>query len=391
MRRQYKIGIVAGELSGDSLGAGLMAGLKQLYPEVGFVFIGIGGPKMRSFGLIDLEDMEKLAMNGFREPIVRLPYLLSLFRRLLKRFDFEEIDAFLGVDFNVFNFLIEGRLKRKGIPTAHYVSPSVYAWRPGRVEKIAKSTDLLLCLFPFEPKFYDGVSIDVRFVGHPLADEIPSDVNPLRAKTEARDSLNLCDEGKVVALLPGSRRGEIFYMLDTFLRTAEIVKRELTDVRFIIPCVNEEILCKVDDYLKKKKGLKVVTYLGNANTALLACDVVLTKSGTSTLEASLLKRPMVVAYKIGRLTYHLAYRFMKTEFFALPNIILNRLVVPEFIQEEASPESLAQALLTELERFSGDPDYLGSFQELHRQLRKNSNEESAKVFFSFLSKKGSKN
>ena len=387
MPKHYTIGLLAGELSGDSLGAGLIEGLKSLHPDVEFSFIGVGGPKMLELGLEPLERIENLSVNGFREPILRLPYFISLFRELVMEFRRRKIDAFIGIDFNVLNFLIERRLKKSQIPTAHYVSPSVYAWRPGRVNKIAKSTDLLLCLFPFEPKYYEKVGVEARFVGHPLADEIsPGDSSPLK-KEESRAKLGLRAGSKVIALLPGSRKSEISHMLITFLDAARIIKGSYPNAIFVIPCMNEGLRAQVLVRIAKEKSLEVMTYVGDARAALIACDVALTKAGTVTLEAALMKKPMVVAYKIGKLTYQFLRLLVKTDHFALPNIIAGKSLVPEFIQDDASSKNLANSVCSELKRFEHDPAYLKSYEMINDLLRQNANYRAAEAFYSLLNKR----
>ena len=376
--------MLAGESSGDALGAGLMDGLKSCYPEIKFSFVGVGGPKMLDLGLESLEKIENLSVNGFREPILRFPYFLSLFSRLITEFKNRRIDAFIGIDFNVMNFLIERRLKMNQIPTAHYVSPSVYAWRSGRVNKIAKSTDLLLCLFPFEPRYYLQVGVDARFVGHPLADEISSDEGSDSNRIKMKANLGLPKDSVIVALLPGSRQSEISFLLESFLLAAQKIKKSYSKAVFVVPCVTaklqEQVLLKIDDELE----LEIITYVGDARNALIACDVALAKAGTVTLEAALMRRPMVVAYKIGELTYQILRFLVKTNYFSLPNIIADKRLVPEFIQKEASPENLAISVCSELERYENDPEYLEGYKVIYDQLRKNANQEAATTFYSLL-------
>ena len=384
MPKHFTIGIVAGELSGDSLGGGLMESLRAQYPDSEFTFLGIGGPKMLGLGLESLEKIDNLSMNGFREPILRLPYLIRLLRFLVEQFRARKIDAFLGVDFNVFNFLIEKILHKRNIPTAHYVSPSVYAWRPGRAKKVARSTDLLFCLFPFEPQFYRSLDIEAHFVGHPLADINSSGLNFNDDKEAVRNRLRLPKSSMVVALLPGSRKSEIDYMLDTFLETSRLLKESHKTVSFIVPCVSEAIQKQIDNQIASANFVDVSTYVGDAKIALFACDVVLAKSGTVTLEAALIKRPMVVAYKLGRVTHFLLRFLVKSRYFALPNLVLDKELVPEFIQQEATPDNLCAAVLRELKRFENDPGYLEGLESVCDSLRKNANVQAAKIFHAFL-------
>lgn len=361
-----------------------MENLRTQYPDSEFTFLGIGGPKMLGLGLESLEKMDNLSINGFREPILRLPYLIRLLRFLVEQFRARKIDAFVGVDFNVFNFLIEKILHSRNIPTAHYVSPSVYAWREGRAKKIARSTDLLFCLFPFEPQFYRGLDIEAHFVGHPLADNILSDLKLNGDKESARSHLRLPKNSTVVALLPGSRKSEIHYMLGTFLETSRRLKESHKTVSFVVPCVSEEIQKQIDNQVASANFMGVSTYVGEAKVALLACDVVLSKSGTVTLEAALIKRPMVVAYKLGRLTHFLLRFLVKSRYFALPNLVLERELVPEFIQKDATPDNLCAALVRELKRFEDDPGYLEGLELVCDSLRKNANVQAAKIFHDFL-------
>ena len=361
-----------------------MENLRIQYPDSEFTFLGIGGPKMLSLGLEALEKMDNLSINGFREPILRLPYLIRLVRLLVEQFRARKIDAFVGVDFNVFNFFIEKTLNKRNVLTAHYVSPSVYAWRAGRAKKIARSTDLLFCLFPFEPQFYRGLDIEAHFVGHPLADNILSGLNLNGDKEAARSHLRLSRKSIVVALLPGSRKSEIDYMLDTFLETSKRLKESHKTVSFVVPCVSEEIQKQIDNRVASANFMDVSTYVGEAKIALLACDVVLSKSGTVTLEAALIKRPMVVAYKLGRLTHFLLRVLVKSRYFALPNLVIDRELVPEFIQKDATPDNLCTALLRELKRFEDDPGYLEGLEVVCDTLRKNANVQAAKIFHDFL-------
>ena len=316
---------------------------------------------MLGLGLESLEKMDNLSINGFREPILRLPYLIGLLRFLVEQFRARKIDAFVGVDFNVFNFLIEKILHSRKIPTAHYVSPSVYAWREGRAKKIARSTDLLFCLFPFEPQFYRGLDIEAHFVGHPLADNILSGLN-----------------------LNGDKEAARSHLLDTFLETSRRLKESHKTVSFVVPCVSEEIQKQIDNQVASANFTGVSTYVGEAKVALLACDVVLSKSGTVTLEAALIKRPMVVAYKLGRLTHFLLRFLVKSRYFALPNLVLERELVPEFIQKDATPDNLCAALVRELKRFEDDPGYLEGLELVCDSLRKNANVRAAKIFHDFL-------
>lgn len=375
------LGIVAGEPSGDRLGAGLMAAIRKRAPGVRFV--GIGGPLMLAEGLESLVAMERLAMNGFVDPVARLPDLVRILRTLLATYRATPPDAFIGVDFNVFNFLLERLLKRRDIPTVHYVSPSVYAWRRGRVRRIARSTDLLLTLYPFEPEFYRGSSVRAVFVGHPLADEIGPDAGNDAHRSAARVALGLPEQGIVIAVLPGSRSSEVSLMGDVFLDACEVV-RQRRDVSFVVPCLREPIFAAVQALRERHPALDIHLYLGDARRALTACDAALVKSGTSTLEAMLLHRPMVVSYRLGEITYQLVRRLLRTPYVSLPNILAGRELVPELLQHAATPEALAENLLRELDKAGGDTEYLQTFRVLHDTLRQGADERAADAVVSWL-------
>jgi lipid-A-disaccharide synthase len=376
------IGILAGEPSGDRLGAGLMRAMRARQEDVHFV--GIGGPLMLAEGLECLVPMERLSVNGFVEPVKRLPDLVRILRLLLTRYRTDRPAAFIGVDFNVFNFLLERLLKRRGLATAHYVSPSVYAWRRGRVRRIARSTDLLLTLYPFEPAFYADSTVQAVFVGHPLADEIDPEMSGETAQQAARAQLALTGEGPVVAVLPGSRSSEVKLMAPGFLSACEKIAATLGPVRFVVPCLRPVIREAMEALLDSHPDLSVTLYDGNARLALTACDAALVKSGTSTLEAMLLHRPMVVSYRLGELTYRLVSRLLRTPYVALPNILAGEALVPELLQHEATPDALAENLLAELYRAERDDEYLSRFEALHASLRQGANERAADAVLAWL-------
>jgi len=381
------LGILAGEPSGDRLGAGLMAAIRRQH-GADVRFVGIGGPLMVDQGLEVLFDMERLSVNGFIEPVKRLPDLVRILRSLLATFEEIQPDAFIGVDFNVFNFLLERLLKRRGVRTAHYVSPSVYAWRRGRVRRIAASTDLLLVLYPFEPAFYADSSVEAVFVGHPLADEIPFELSGPLERQQVRETLGLSSEGTVVAVLPGSRMSEVRLLGPGFLDACELISnRENGRVSFVIPCLREEIRVLLETLLKDHPDLAVTLYPGDARRALTACDVALVKSGTSTLEAMLLHRPMVVSYRMGELTYQLVRRLLRTPYVALPNILQGSELVPELLQHAATPAALAEKLLDQLDNRAGNAEYLSQFEALHRTLRRGADERAAEAVLQWLERR----
>ncbi|MEM7097039.1 MAG: lipid-A-disaccharide synthase [Pseudomonadota bacterium] len=404
-----KVGILAGEASGDNLGAGLMRELKaQTSPSINIEFVGIGGPGMQAQGLCSLADIEQLNVNGFREPLQKLPSLLKLLRFLVNEFVTRGVDVFIGVDFNVFNFLLETRLKKAGIRTVHYVSPSVYAWRSGRAEKIEKSTDLLLCLYPFEPDYYRNTQVEAVFVGHPLADEIRIEDGQGAAKQQAQFELGLTSDGgkpdKVLAILPGSRSSEVRLMLAPFLEAAVLLKDKFPDLRFVIPCLREVLQHRVSQAIAsdpRYQALDIKCYQGNARLALLACDVALIKSGTSTLEAMLLHRPMVVSYRLGWLSYQFAKRVLRTPYIALPNILAGKPLVKELLQYEGTPQNLAAALAEQLkkqevketndkketeENDGGSQEQ--AFLALHKQLARTADRQAAAAVLGLIDTKG---
>ncbi len=374
------IGILAGEASGDNLGAGLMRELKTLYPTC--TFVGIGGPRMMAQGLTSLVPMERLSVNGFVDPIKRLPELIGILHKLIKCYQAKRPVVFIGVDFNVFNLLLERMLSRRGITTVHYVSPSVYAWRRGRVNRVASAARMLLTLYPFEPKFYSNLPIEAVYVGHPLADEITYDTGSDEARTAARRELGLPDERLCIALLPGSRMSEVKYMAEAFLAAADLIKARVGEVGFVIPCLRPNIASWLKSAINRHHSLDVVQYDGNARLALIACDAAIVKSGTGTLEAMLLRRPMVVTYKLGELTYRIIRRMVRSPFVGLPNILAGRMLVPELLQDDATPEALADNLLSslsELDKTSREPETLAEFARLHDLLRQGADKKAAQA------------
>ena len=366
------IGLLAGEPSGDLLGAGLINALRAMLQDREVTFMGVGGARMQAAGLICLADFETLSVNGFREPIMRLPELYRMYRELSTTLVEARVDAFVGIDFNVFNFLLEARLKRQGIPTAHYVSPSVYAWRRGRTKKVSRSADKLFCLFPFEPAFYKGHEVDARFIGHPMAAEIPLQAGSDEARKEVRLSLGLDLNDIILAVLPGSRGSEVELMLRPMLQAAqgfaEAQPTSNRSVRVIIPCVNQARYAQVDPIAKKFSQLSPCLYRGDARSPLIACDLALVKSGTSTLEAMLLRRPMVVTYRLGYWTYLIANSLLKTPFIAVPNILAGRMLVPELVQKAATPDAMCEALGRVFYTARTNTEQLRVFEQLHRKL-----------------------
>ncbi len=375
------IGIVAGEKSGDQLGAELMASLKQHLPDA--TFRGVGGDRMLNEGLNPLETIDALSMNGFVEPLIRIPQLFRLLRTLVE--GLANVDVMIGVDFNVFNFMIEKRLKALGIPTCHYVSPSVYAWRRNRITKIERSTDLLLTLFPFEVEFYKESAVEAVFVGHPLADQIPIETDRAKARSFACQEFSIRSSASVIALLPGSRNSEIKSHARLFLRAAERIQL-LTegDCVFVVPCAHERAASAMVEQCRNFANLDVRVLTTPSVDVFAACDAALVKSGTSTLEAMLMQIPMVVAYRTGGITYALIRSVLHTQWVALPNILTQRAFVPELLQQEANPETLAVALCNELNRSRSSSEYVDECNRLHRSLRHNASSRAAEAVLKLL-------
>jgi lipid-A-disaccharide synthase len=364
-----RVALVAGEASGDILGAGLMQALKARHPHV--EFIGVGGPLMQAEGLNSYFPMERLAVMGLVEVLGRLPELLARRKRLIKGLIAAKPDVFIGIDAPDFNLTVELKLRRAGIKTVHYVSPSVWAWRKKRVLKIRQACDLMLTLFPFEAQFYDAHSVPVRFVGHPLADAIPVQAD----RMAARAALDLPLDCPVVALLPGSRGGEVARLGSLFLDAAVRLRTLRPGIRFVLPCASPERREQLEQLLVGR-DLPLTLLNGRSHDALAACDAVLIASGTATLEALLYKRPMVVAYKVAPLTYRILKRLVTSPYISLPNLLAERLLVPELIQDAATPEALAQLLAPLL---SGGEVQTEGFDVIHRALRRDASAQAAEA------------
>jgi lipid-A-disaccharide synthase len=362
-RSRLRIGVVAGEASGDILGSRVLAALQSHYDEV--LIEGVGGSLMQAQGLRSLYPMERLSVMGFVEPLKRLPELLRMRRNLLRHFLDDPPDLFLGIDSPDFTLALERKLRRAGVPTAHLVSPSVWAWRQGRIRKIKRAVDLMLCLFPFETDIYEQHAVPVRFVGHPIADELPQQVD----RTAARRALGLGERGRVLALLPGSRAAEVQLLAPLFLRAAQRLYSNNPQLSFVIPAANEARLSQLQQLLRQYPQLPVTLVPGQSREAMSAADAVLLASGTATLEASLLKRPMVVAYRMAPLSWWLVSRLVKTPYAALPNILAGHPLVPELIQAAATPDAMADAVQTLLEDGGAAHSQLREFDLIHNQLR----------------------
>lgn len=338
------VGIVAGEASGDFLGAHLIAALRERIPNLQFV--GVGGPKMAAEGFEPWFPMEKLAVRGYVEVLRHFPALLATRRNLARRLLEKPPRVFVGIDAPDFNLPLERRLKHAGIPTVHYVSPSLWAWRGGRLSTIARSVDKMLVLFPFEESLYREAGVPVEYVGHPLADASPEE----DGTATAREQLRLPSSHKIIALLPGSRQSEVRYMASTFVETAKLVSERQTAVHFLVPLVSRETRAIFEEavYAADAARVPLKVLFGHARDALAACDIALVASGTATLEAALARKPMVITYKMADLSHWLMSRMAYLPWVGLPNIIAGEFLVPEILQHEATPENLAHALLNSL-------------------------------------------
>lgn len=376
--RPLRVGIVVGEASGDILGAGLMRSLRQRYPQA--VFEGIGGERMLALGFTSFFAQERLAVMGLVEPLKRLPELLRIRKTLIQHFIQNPPDVFIGIDSPDFNLTIEERLKRAGIKTVHYVSPSVWAWRQQRIVKIARAVDLMLTLLPFEADFYRRHQVPVEFVGHPLADEIGLSTD----REAARRELGLAPAGPLLALMPGSRGGEVKLLGPLFWETARQCQRAIPAMTFVIPAANAARRAQIETQLQAYPDLSATLVDGRSHTVMAAADAVLMASGTTTLEALLLKRPMVVAYKLAWLSFAIISRMVKTPFFSLPNLLAGRELVPELLQAAATPANLAQQVLR---YFDGSPvaaAQVAEFLAIHQQLRRAASDRAASAICALL-------
>jgi lipid-A-disaccharide synthase len=371
--------VVAGEASGDLLGADLIARLTARFPNASFA--GIGGARMREAGMQIWQPMERLAVMGLVEVLKHLPSLLALRRAVFRRTLQEKPDVFIGIDAPDFNLGLEKKLKRAGIRTAHYVSPSIWAWRENRAERIGHSADRVLCLFPMEPPIYARHHVDARFVGHPLANAFA--LHP--DKLAARRALGLADDALVLAVLPGSRLGEIARLGRDFLGAAILLRKEFPDLRIVAPMANASCRAAFEELMRgvglAEPGTEPwVTLLdGRAHESMLAADAILLASGTAALEAMLAKRPMVVAYRIASMTYRIVKTLgmLKTQVYSLPNILAGRRVVPELMQDDCTPQSLAAAIAPMLRARVLAADTLNEFVRIHESLRGEAGHDAA--------------
>lgn len=383
--RPLRIALLAGEASGDLLGAGLIDALRQRFADAQFA--GIGGEAMRAAGCQTWYDASQLSLMGLIEVLRHLPRLLKIRRGVCQRALAWAPDVFIGIDAPDFNLPVERWLKRRGIATVHYVSPSVWAWKEKRAERIGSSADQVLCLFPMEPPIYQRHGVDARFVGHPMADAIPEQVD----RQAARAALGLADDAPVLALLPGSRLGEIGRLAPVFLAAARQLSQRLPALQVLVPAATPACRPLLAEQLAQSGLPPAQTRLldGQARRAMIAADVVLLASGTATLEAMLVKRPMVVGYRVAPLTARIvrALKLIKVDRYALPNILAGADLAPELIQENCNADALAAALL----HWFADPQAIAALQpeylRLHRLLRQDASTRAAEAISALLARR----
>ena len=377
-----RVAIVAGEASGDLLGAALMRALKDRWPDI--EFYGIAGPKMIAEGARTLYPMEKLAVRGYVEVLKHLREILGIRAGLRRQLLGDKPDLFIGVDAPDFNFALERKLKAAGIPTVHYVSPSIWAWRPERIHSIAKAVDRMLVMFPFEEALYQKAGIPVNFVGHPLADAMPLEPD----RREARSQLRLGSSAVPVALLPGSRVSELELHADLIIETARELLARRPELRFFVPLATRE----TRDFFERRiyeleaRELPITILFGHARLALHAAEAALVASGTAALEAALARCPMVITYRLNKLTHWLVKRKLLLPYVGLPNVLAGEFIVPELLQEEATPGNLAQALGNWLDNHTARERLRERFARLHAELAKGHDERVADALAPYLTR-----
>lgn len=363
--RPPRIGIVAGEASGDQLGSHLMQAVQAHFP--GATFFGIGGPKMQGLGMDVWFPMEKLAVRGFVEVLKHYSEIVGIRRKLKSRLLAARPDLFIGIDAPAFNMDLETDLKQAGIPTIHYVCPQFWAWNRGRLPAMQRAVSRILALFPFEVPMLEEAGIPATFVGHPLADMLPERPD----RDGMREQMRLPKQGLVIAMLPGSRQVEVKAMGSLFVQAARAILGQKPDAHFLVPLVSREtrVLFETALYEHAPDGLPLTMLYGHAHDAMVAADAVLVASGTASLEAALLKRPMVITYKLPSLTYWIAKRRIYLPYVGLPNVLAGEFIVPELIQDDATPERLAETLVRILDDPDGRRVLDARFVEMHRALK----------------------
>ena len=376
-KQAFKIAIIAGEHSGDILGADLIKALKASHPDA--VFYGIGGPRMQALGFNALFDMEELAVMGIVEVLGRLPRLLKVKREIVAALLADKPDVFVGIDAPDFNLPVELELKQAGIKTVHYVSPSVWAWRHKRIFKIQAATNMVLSLLPFEKAFYDKYQVPCTFVGHTMADTMPLDVDKAAAKAE----LGLDPTRQVVAIMPGSRTNEIKLLAGDFLQAASLLQQQFPDVQFVTNMVTSAKAAQFNTIKQQvAPELTITQFTGQARQVLLAADATFITSGTATLEAMLAKCLMVVAYRANWLTYQIGKRLVKLAHFSLPNLLAGRGMVPELLQHQVSPQALVAAMLPQLT--ANRSQLLLEYRAIHQQIKCDASAKAAQAILQVI-------
>jgi len=380
MASPLRVGMVAGEASGDQLGAHLIAALKTRGRPMDFA--GIGGPRMANQGFVSHYPMEKLSVRGYTEALLHFRELMVIRSRLAKSMSTERPDLFIGVDASEFNLGLERKLKDAGIPTIHYVSPSVWAWKGWRVRRVARAVNHVLVMFPFEAPLYEKIGVPVTYVGHPLADIIPEHPN----RDEARAQLRLPSGKLIVALLPGSRRSELQHMAGTFVLAAHRFRQEVHDVHFVVPTVTRDTrdLFERALHVHQRTDLPLTLLFGHSHEALAAADMALVASGTATLETALFKTPMVITYRQSPLSWHLMRSLAYLPYVGMPNVLAGERLVPELLQDEATPAALCTALINLLRDSEAQRRQRERFAEFHRLLKRNTAERAAEAVFKVL-------
>jgi lipid-A-disaccharide synthase len=377
-----RIGLIAGEASGDNLGAGLIRAIRARVPEARFE--GVAGPRMIAEGCRALYPAEKLAIMGVAEVLAHYRELRAMRADLVRHFTADPPAVLIGIDAPEFNLGLEARVKAAGVRTVHYVSPQVWAWRRGRLRTISRSVDLMLTLFPFEAAFYEEHGVPVRFVGHPLADAIPMEND----RAAARAELGLPPDVPVIALLPGSRVNEVKRLADDFLRTARWCLERRPDLHFVAP-MSGPVTRRLFEAALEREPVPTLTLCdGRSHEAMTAANAILLASGTATLEAMLLKRPMVVAYRMARMSYWLARRLLYVDRYAIPNLLAGDRLVPEFIQDDVQPEAMGARLLDYIERPAGADAAHARFAELHAELRQGADARAAEAVLQLIGRPG---
>lgn len=379
MVKPLRIGIVAGEISGDILGAGLIKAIKTQYPDAEFV--GIGGPKMIEQGCDSLFDMEELSVMGIVEVLGRIRRLLHVKAELVRFFTDNPPDVFIGVDAPDFNLRLEKTLKHSGVKTVHYVSPSVWAWRPKRIFKIEAATHLVLAFLPFEKEFYDKYKVPCQFIGHTMADDIPM----VSDKRAAQDTLNLDPSRRWLAVLPGSRGGELALIAEPFIQACQLLKKQHPDLGFVVAAVNQKRREQFESIWQQTAPELDFTIVDDtARNVITASDAVLLASGTVALECMLVKRPMVVGYKIKPLTEWIVRKLVISKFASLPNVLAGRELIPEFLTKDCTPENLAKQVNIYLE--SDNSELIAEFTKMHQWIRKDADNQAAKAVLELIGK-----